>query len=467
MDKKYLVISSAVSVVLLLLGLFNVGGLGMSLALSLIIAVVMAGWALCLLAKTRNDADRLHLLEQILFSSPDPALVVRNGHCIFCNPAAAKILGAKDITEVMNAKPGAYSPERQPDGRLNADVMREAGECVDRDGFARLETWHQRKSGELFPLEVTLVRLDALEDRPMSVFWRDIRETLRLREEKQQATAALVGKLEANVFSVVDALSDSAHQLEGTARHMSGVADATEQQTTQVTSGTRDVAESVQFVASAAEELSATIHEISRQVTQSSDISLKTSHEAESLSGTVSGLLDSASRIGEVVQLINAIAARTNLLALNASIEAARAGESGKGFAVVANEVKSLANQTASATEDIGVQISAVQSATRETATAIEGIVARIGETRQIAAAIAAAVEQQSAATSEIAKNAQQVASGTRQVSSAIDAVSQLAADTGSAAGNVLDSAHTLSAEASQLKGVVENFIADVRESRG
>jgi methyl-accepting chemotaxis protein len=174
-------------------------------------------------------------------------------------------------------------------------------------------------------------------------------------------------------------------------------------------------------------------------------------------------LSEGAHAIGEVVGLISNIAAQTNLLALNATIEAARAGDAGKGFAVVASEVKSLASQTARATEDIGRQIAQIQGSTLDAVTSIQSIGATIGEVSEIAATIAAAVEEQGAATQEIARNVQQASAGTLAVTTNIAGVGQGANDTGAAAAEVLDAASALSRQAEQLNGVVASFIRDVK----
>jgi methyl-accepting chemotaxis protein len=219
----------------------------------------------------------------------------------------------------------------------------------------------------------------------------------------------------------------------------------------------------VETVAAAAEELAASIGEIGRQVAHSNQISRRAADEAGRTDADVQELAKTALRIGEVVSLISDIASQTNLLALNATIEAARAGEAGKGFAVVANEVKSLANQTARATEEISTQITAVQDQTKAVVDAIRSIGTVIDEVSSIAGAIAAAVEQQSAATQEIARNVEQAAAGTSEVSSTIAGVQQAAGDTGSAATTVLDAARLLSGQAGELRQAVDQFLADVK----
>ena len=177
----------------------------------------------------------------------------------------------------------------------------------------------------------------------------------------------------------------------------------------------------------------------------------------------VRALAEGARRIGDVVGLITSIAGQTNLLALNATIEAARAGEAGRGFAVVAGEGKTLASQTAKATEEIGAQIAQVQQATREAVEAIRGIGGAINELSGVSASIAAAVEEQGAATAEIARNVQQAASGTEEVTSQIARVGRGAGETGAAAGQVLAAAGELSNQAERLTAEVHGFVAGVK----
>ena len=174
-------------------------------------------------------------------------------------------------------------------------------------------------------------------------------------------------------------------------------------------------------------------------------------------------LATAAEKIGEVVELINAIAGQTNLLALNATIEAARAGDAGKGFAVVAGEVKSLANQTAKATDEIAAQIDAVRAEITGTVGAIEGIVATIGKINEISASIAAAVEEQDAATQEIARNVEQAAQGTQEVSGNIAGVTSAASETGNVANKVLEAARLMSERSQEMRRSVDGFLANVR----
>ncbi|HXP97771.1 MAG TPA: methyl-accepting chemotaxis protein, partial [Telmatospirillum sp.] len=177
----------------------------------------------------------------------------------------------------------------------------------------------------------------------------------------------------------------------------------------------------------------------------------------------VQGLAEAAGKIGDVVRLINDIASQTNLLALNATIEAARAGDAGKGFAVVAGEVKSLANQTAKATEEISAQIVAVQNATKDAVAAIQGIGNTIARINEIASTIAAAVEEQGAATQEIARNVQQAAHSGLTLTTNISSVSSAANDTGQAAGEVTGAASSLSQQAEQMTSQVGAFLSKVR----
>ncbi len=285
----------------------------------------------------------------------------------------------------------------------------------------------------------------------------------RAEADKRAAMMRLAGEFESAVGGIVKSVSTAASELQVSAESLTTTAELTSRQATAVAAASEQASTNVQTVASAGEELSSSISEIGRQVGQSTHIAGQAVVEAQSTDAKVQGLAEAAQRIGDVVRLINDIAGQTNLLALNATIEAARAGEAGKGFAVVASEVKSLANQTAKATDEIAAQISAIQAATRESVEAIQSIGRTIGEVNEIATTIAAAVEEQGAATAEIARNVQEAARGTHEVSSNIGGVTESANKTGSTASEVLGAAQSLATQSEALQGVVDGFVMEVR----
>ena len=273
---------------------------------------------------------------------------------------------------------------------------------------------------------------------------------------------AIAHAFQARVGQLVSTLDHSSRALHGTASSMSATADSTTSQAATVAAAAEEASTSVQTVAVSADQLTSSIHEISHQVTQSTEITRRAVDEARRTDGIVRALAEGADKIGQVVDLITNIAGQTNLLALNATIEAARAGEAGRGFAVVASEVKSLAQQTARATEEIGAQIAQVQAATSDAVDAIRSITTTIEEVSGIAAAIAAAVEEQGAATAEIARNVQQVALSTQEVTTNIAGVSQAAQEAGTAVTQVLGNAGDVTSQASLVTDEVERFVAQI-----
>jgi methyl-accepting chemotaxis protein len=296
-------------------------------------------------------------------------------------------------------------------------------------------------------------------------------EQMRNGQQAEQARQIERGKtMEAAVVAfdkiigeVVGAVSSAATELQSTAQSMSATAEQTTRQSGAVAAASEETTANVQTVAAATEELSASIGEITSQVTESSRIVNDAVAQVSDTNAKVQGLSGAAQKIGDVVRLINDIAGQTNLLALNATIEAARAGEAGKGFAVVASEVKTLATQTAKATEEIAGQVRAIQEATASSVDAIENITKTIARVSEISTAIASAVEEQGAATQEISRNVQQAASGTQEVSQNIAGVTEAAHQTGSAAGQVLESAGELARHGASLKTEVDVFLRTVR----
>jgi methyl-accepting chemotaxis protein len=280
---------------------------------------------------------------------------------------------------------------------------------------------------------------------------------------RQQAVAGYIGEFENQVRDTLQLLGDASSQMRTTSDGMSSVSSQANASIRIAANASGEASASVQSVASASEQLSASINDISRQASHAAGIASRAVGHAQETDGTVQGLAKTASRIGEVVGLISDIASQTNLLALNATIEAARAGEAGRGFAVVASEVKSLASQTAKATEDITEQIADIQKVANEAIEAIKSIGGIIGEVNEVATAIAAAVEQQGAATQDIMRNTQQAALGTRNVSENIAGVSAGADATGAAAQNVKLASETLSTQAQQLRSQVDDFLGKIR----
>ncbi len=321
-------------------------------------------------------------------------------------------------------------------------------------------------------------RLDEIGEMAQSVevFKQNLIETERLRREQDLARTvaaedqrSMLGRMaddfEQKVGQLVGILSSASSELEQAAGAMSSQASFAGQKASLVAGAAQEASMSVQGVASAAEQLSASIREITQQVAHSARISQRAAKDARDTDRIVLELSASAQKIGQIIGLITTIAGRTNLLALNATIEAARAGDAGKGFAVVASEVKTLAQQTSKATDEISEQISQIQNSTGDAVAAIRAITATIEEVSMIADTIAASVEQQGAATSEIARNVQRTSNSTLEVTANIGGVSQAANQTGTAAAQVLDAAGKLARQTGHLSTEVAAFITSVRAS--
>ena len=283
------------------------------------------------------------------------------------------------------------------------------------------------------------------------------------KAERATRMEARIVEFETTVRGTLDGLQSSANSMQITAQSMAATADQSSALVSAVASAAEETSVNVQTVSSGTEQLSSSISEIGRQVVASAQIARKAVDDAGATDATMQGLAENAGRISVVVDLIQTIASQTNLLALNATIEAARAGEAGRGFAVVASEVKSLANQTAKATDEIRSQIANMQQVTTSAVGAIRNISNTISQINEVTTAIAAAVEQQGAATREIARNIQHAAGGTSEVSSNIIGVSTASAEAGSAASEVLNASGALRREADVLRSEIDAFLSNIR----
>jgi methyl-accepting chemotaxis protein len=289
------------------------------------------------------------------------------------------------------------------------------------------------------------------------------RQARAAREQRRGEMSRLADTFDQTVGGIADTISSAATELEASAKSLTDTAEATQQLSSLVAEASEEASASVQSVASATEQLTASVREISRQVDDSRKIAADAVRQAGETDARIGELSQAAGRIGDVVKLITAIAEQTNLLALNATIEAARAGDAGRGFAVVAAEVKTLAMQTAKATDEISSQIAGMQAATRDSVGAIKQIGATIGRISDIAGTISAAVQQQGSATQEIARNVLGAAQSTQQVAGNIAEVNRGAGETGSASTQLLASAQSLAEEGSRLRTEVDKLLTTVR----
>jgi methyl-accepting chemotaxis protein len=354
---------------------------------------------------------------------------------------AQMIVGRRVITPLHNMRDAMLKV-------ATGDLQVDTGYAARHDEIGALagalETFKQQASDK--------VRIEAQE-----------RERNAGAAARQQAIEGYVGEFEGLVRQTLSQLGDASGQMRTTSSGLSTISRQTNERVQVAEKASGEASMSVETVAAASEELSASINDISQQAAHAADIASRAVGQARNTDGTVQGLAQSAGRIGEVVGLINTIAAQTNLLALNATIEAARAGEAGRGFAVVASEVKSLASQTAKATEEISEQISDIQRVAGEAIDAIKGIGSIIGEVNEVATAIAAAVQQQGAATQEITRSTQFAAQGTKNVSDNITGVKADADAAAAAAENVKQASQTLETQSQQLGSQVTDFLGKIR----
>ncbi|WP_119421489.1 methyl-accepting chemotaxis protein [Desertibaculum subflavum] len=372
-------------------------------------------------------------------------------------------LGQKDEVGEMARAVQVFKENGMENERLQVEAeesrQREEAAKRDQEERERQSAEDSRRAEERRRREKEEAERRAAEEKREAEARMKAEAETKRREEMQ----SLADGFERAVGAVVTTVAAAAEEMQKLAGSMVGAVDQTTSRASNVAAASEQASANVQTVAAASEELAASVQEISRQVQDSTRIAGDAVTQAQDTNRQVEGLTVAAQKIGEVVSLINDIASQTNLLALNATIEAARAGEAGKGFAVVASEVKTLAQQTAKATSEIGGQIAAIQGSVGEAVGSIRSIADTIDRVNQIATTIAAAVEEQGASTQEIARNVQQAATGTRDVTANITGVSQVAQETRGAAEQVLSASGDLAKQADVLRGEVTRFVERVR----
>ena len=344
----------------------------------------------------------------------------------------------------------------QPLGELAAAMKRLAA----GDLAARIPETHARDEIGAMARAVIVFQESAIEREHLASAQA---ETNAQREKRTESIAAMIRRFRGQVEGALDRLRGTAGRLETASGGLNASADAVSAQARAAEKNVGEASVNVTTVASSIEELAASIGEIAAQTTKSTDVAGRAVAEAGRTVQTMAELAGAATRIGEVLGLIQAIAGQTNLLALNATIEAARAGDAGRGFAVVAAEVKSLAAQTAHATEDIAAQIGAIQSATADASQAIEQMSAIIGDMSQVAATVAVTVEQQNNAVAVIAEGVNRVSGEARTGAEAMSRVAEVTTGARSTAADVKSLADALALEAQHLQEEVRRFLTEVQ----
>jgi methyl-accepting chemotaxis protein len=397
------------------------------------------------------------------------------GLCMF-DSAARLVLCNERYTEMYDLPAAAAERgtplrdllvHRTAAGTFSGDPDAYVAECLRQVREGRTDTK---------TIEIKDGRLIALVSRPMAgggwlathtdvtdqLLAEKERDTLRQREERRRATDLAISSFRQRVESVLRSVGHSATAMKAAARTLLSTSDHTLQRTEGAVHGSNEASANVETAASAAAELSSSIREISRQLTQTNEVVRSAAADANATNDDIAALAQVAQKIGDVVKLIQDIAGQTNLLALNATIEAARAGEAGRGFAVVASEVKSLAVQTAKATEEITREILSVQSCTTNAVSAIRAITQRMQDINYYTTEVAGSVEQQEAATGEISHNVASAASGAKSIVDALGEVANGVTQTRSSAQTMLQASAQVEDATEKLRSEVEQFLATV-----
>ncbi|MEG6510188.1 methyl-accepting chemotaxis protein [Methyloligella sp. 2.7D] len=321
---------------------------------------------------------------------------------------------------------------------------------------------HVKRAGEIGDLARALAAFQEDATAWSARHQQDLERKAQGRLPQQQRNERLIREFRSSIAGILSVFADNTHKMDETAHALASLASSSNERVSSVASASDEASSNVQTVAATTEELAVSVGEIGTRVSTASRIVSEVTGNARIANEKVTGLVSAAQHIGDVVSLIQDVAAQTNLLALNATIEAARAGEAGRGFAVVANEVKTLADQTAKATVDIRQQIAAIQLSTQGAVEAMEGIVVSMNEVNKHTQEIAGAVHQQSSATSEISHSVREAARGTEEVAAHMPGVTQTVDETSESATRVLQVSQDLTRQAEVLRETVETFLHEV-----
>ncbi len=389
-----------------------------------------------------------------------------SGHLILCNERYVQMYNLTPEVTRPGATLRQLLEHRTRMGNFSGDINQYVADVLSSIAKGKTTTSVREHEG----------RFIALANRPMPdggwvATHEDVTEQRRAELNHTSMLAAESRRVEieeavegfrARVENVLKSVADSANSMQTTAVGLLNSSEQTSHRAEGAVRSSNEASSNVAIAATAASELSASIGEISEQLVRTTDVVRASVNEAEATNAQIAGLAAAAQKIGDVVKLISDIAGQTNLLALNATIEAARAGEAGRGFAVVASEVKSLAVQTAKATEEIAAQILAVQGSTTSAVGAIRSIAGRMKEISAYTSAVAASIEQQNSATGEISQNVAGAAQGTHTVVAALNDVAGAATATRSSAETVLSASRSVETAVANLRAEVEAFLGKV-----
>lgn len=412
--------------------------------------------------KTADSNSQADIVFAAMDGLASPVIVAGAEGVIYCNPAFASALNGRRDQFTGKSLASLYAPH-QPEGGSGFDVAR----AVD-DGIAGSGKWSgavalSRIDGSAFEARASVSTvMSAGKSYTVAQFQDQQQGGLQSRKKEFDALAST---LQSEVGVAVEAISKAAGNLGGVVTSLIHSAEETSRQSESVVSVNGATANNVNGVADAANELTTSIDAIGAQVGRSTLIARDAVGQASNTQVIVNRLVGAAERIGDVIKLIQSIASQTNLLALNATIEAARAGDAGRGFAVVASEVKSLASQTAKATEEISLQIADIQAATTETEAAIRAIGSTIEQINEISGVIADTVERQSGVTQRISQNVSLASQGTDQVTQSLMTVAEVARETTGAVTKVQSSIGLVSEHTDSLQVRIQGFIDRLRKA--